>query len=156
VKHRLVHALQKYLLNPPVKLLLALGAVPPSYALLETRGRRSGKPRRTPVGNGLVGDTFWIVAEHGSRAGYVRNIRHDPRVRLKLREGVRLRWREGTAQVLPDDDPLERQRALARGKPGRRLNAFVVRTMGTELLTVRIDLDGQSPEAPSGATSPLS
>jgi deazaflavin-dependent oxidoreductase (nitroreductase family) len=141
MKHRLVHALQKYLLNPPIKLMLALGAVPPSYALLETRGRRSGKPRRTPVGNGLAGDTFWIVAEHGTRAGYVRNLRHDPRVRLKLREGLRLRWREGTAHVLPGDDPRERQRTLARGKPGRRLNAFVVRTMGTELLTIRIDLD---------------
>ena len=141
VKRRLVHALQKYLLNPPVRWALSVGLVPPSYALLETRGRKSGKPRQTPVGNGLVGDTLWIVAEHGTKAGYVRNIQANPRVRVKLREGLKLRWREGTAQALPDDDPRERQRTVAKGHPGRALNAFVVRTMGTELLTVRIDLD---------------
>jgi deazaflavin-dependent oxidoreductase (nitroreductase family) len=141
MKRRVVHLFQKYLLNPAVKLLFALGVVPPTYAILETRGRKTGKPRRTPVGNGLEGVTFWIVAEHGSQAGYVRNLRHDPRVRVKVREGLRYRWREGTAQALPDDDPRERQRKLGKGHPGRWLNAWVVRTLGTELLTVRIDLD---------------
>jgi hypothetical protein len=33
MKHRIVHALQKYLLNPPIKLLFAAGLVPPGYAL---------------------------------------------------------------------------------------------------------------------------
>ena len=141
MKHRLVHALQKFLLNPPVKLLFSLGIVPPSYALLETVGRTTGRPRRTPVGNGLMDGAFWIVTEHGTKAGYVRNLRRNPRVRVKVREGLRVRWRAGTAHVLPDDNPRERQRALSRGRPGRWLNALVVRTMGTELLTVRIDLD---------------
>ena len=50
MKHRLVHALQKYVLNPPIKLLFALGIVPPGYALLETIGRSTGKPRCNPVG----------------------------------------------------------------------------------------------------------
>jgi hypothetical protein len=44
------------------------------------------------------------------------------------------------ATILPDDDPRRRQRAIARARPGSALNAFVVRTMSTELLTVRIDL----------------
>jgi hypothetical protein len=38
--------------------------------------------------------------------------------------------------VLPDDDPRERQRRIGRG-----LNAALVRAMGTDLLTVRIDLE---------------
>lgn len=147
LKHRLVHLLQRYVFNPPVRLAFAFGLAPRGYAILETIGRTSGQPRRTPVGNGLDGDTFWIVAEHGRRAGYVKNIRATPRVRVKLREGFRYRWRSGTAQVLPDDDPRERQRAISRGKPGRKLNAFVVRTVGTDLLTVRIDLD---PDATAG------
>jgi hypothetical protein len=46
------------------------------------------------------------------------------------------RWRTGTAHLLADDDPRERQRRI-----GNRLNGAVVRTMGTELLTIRIDLD---------------
>jgi deazaflavin-dependent oxidoreductase (nitroreductase family) len=142
VKHRIVHVLQKYAFNPPVRALIACGLLPPSYALLETIGRTSGQPRRTPVGNGLVDDTFWIVAEHGPRAGYVRNIQRNPRVRVKVRDdAIRSRWRTGTAHVLPDDDARERQKRISRGKPGRALNAFVVRTLGTSLLTVRIDLD---------------
>ena len=142
MKHRIVHAFQKYVFNPPVKALLAKGFVPPSYALLETIGRTSGLPRTTPVGNGLVGETFWIVAEHGLKAGYVRNMQRNPRVRVKVRDrGLRSRWRSGTAHLVPDDDPRRRQREVTRGRPGRALNAFVVRTLGTGLLTVRIDLD---------------
>jgi deazaflavin-dependent oxidoreductase (nitroreductase family) len=141
VKLRLVRTLQRYVFNPPVKLLFRLGAVPPGYALLETVGRRSGQSRQTPVGDGLIGGTFWIVAEHGFRAAYVRNLQAHPRVRVRVRQGRRTIWRTGTAQVLPDDDPRERQRQLARTSLNRRLNALAVRTMGTELVTVRIDLD---------------
>jgi deazaflavin-dependent oxidoreductase (nitroreductase family) len=141
MKHRIVHLLQKYLLNPPIKLLFAIGVVLPGYALLETTGRKTGKPRRTPVGYGLVGKQFWIVAEHGEKAGYVRNIAGDPRVRLKLRDGLRARWYTGTAHLLSDDDPRERQRWLASQVPSSASNAAAVRFFGTELLTVRVDLD---------------
>ena len=142
MKHRIVHLLQKYFLNPPIKILFAIGIVPPGYALLETAGRKTGKSRRTPVGDGRVGNQFWIVAEHGVKAGYVRNIQTNPRVRLKLREGLRARWYNGTAHVLYDDDARERQRWLAGQLPSSAANARVVRLLGTRLLTVRIDLDG--------------
>lgn len=141
MKHRIVHFLQKYLFNPPIKFLFALGLVPPGYALLETTGRKTGKPRRTPVGNGLVDRQFWIVAEHGQKAGYIRNIAANPRVRLKLRDGLRARWHTGTAHLLFDDDPRERQRWLAKQLPSSASNAAAVRFFGTQLLTVRIDLD---------------
>ena len=141
MKHRIVHALQKYFLNPPIKALLALGVAPPGYALLETIGRKSGKPRRTPVGNGRVGNEFWIVAEHGTKAGYIRNIESNPQVRVKLRDGLRGRWYIGKAQVLPKDDARERQRWLVAKLPGASGNAAAVRLFGTQLLTVRIELD---------------
>jgi deazaflavin-dependent oxidoreductase (nitroreductase family) len=103
----------------------------PGIAILETTGRRSGQPRRTPVTNGLTGDTFWIVTEHGRRAGYVRNIEADPRVRVKTGR----HWRAGTAHLMPEDDPYERQRGLPR------LQSATVRLMGSDLMSVRIDLD---------------
>ena len=133
---------QLRVLNPFTKLSIALGISPPIYALLETIGRKSGEPRRTPIGNGLVGDTFWIVAEAGTKAAYVRNIAANPRVRVKVRAGWRLRWREGTAHLLPDDDARARQDALSAGNRGRARNAALVRAFGDEsqLLTVRIDL----------------
>jgi deazaflavin-dependent oxidoreductase (nitroreductase family) len=131
-KRRLSTLLATRLVNPLVRWAVRHGLAPRSYAILETTGRRSGQPRRTPVGHVVEGDTVWIVAEHGHRAGYVRNINANPRVGIKLSDG----WRNGTARVLPDDDPRERLRRM-----GLRLNALVVRTMGTDLLTVRIDLD---------------
>ncbi len=131
-KRRFTTALAVRVVNPLVRTAASAGVAPPWIAILETTGRRSGEPRHTPVGNGLEGDTFWIVAEHGRRAAYVRNIEAHPRVRVKV-AGV---WRTGSAQLLDDDDPRERQRRI-----GRKLNAAVVRAMGTDLLSVRIDLD---------------
>ena len=74
MKLRVVRVLQRSVFNRPVRLLLRLGVVPPGMALLETTGRRTGKPRQTPVGDGRIGDVFWIVVEHGHRAAYVRRV----------------------------------------------------------------------------------
>ena len=141
MKLRLVRALQRHLVNPAVRTMFALQIMPPGYALLETTGRLSGLARRTPVGDGRIGNTFWIVAEHGPRAAYVLNLQADPRVRVQVRDGWSTVWLTGIAQVLPEDDPRERQRSLARTRLDRRLNAVMVRAMGTDLATVRIDLD---------------
>ena len=131
-KRRLTTSLGRYVVNPLVKAAVHTGMAARGWAILETTGRKSGKPRRNPVGNGLDGDTFWIVSEHGRRAGYVRNLEANPRVRVK----VRGRWRSGSARIVSDDDPRKRQERI-----GRRLNAALVRAMGTDLLTIRIDLD---------------
>ena len=132
-KRRLSTWFTTRVVNPVVRGLLERGLAPRSVALLETTGRRSGQPRRVPVGNGLRGDVFWIVTEHGRRAAYVRNIQANPRVRVK----VGRRWRSGSARILEDDDPYERMRMLRRPA-----NDLTVRLVGTEHLTIRIDLDG--------------
>jgi deazaflavin-dependent oxidoreductase (nitroreductase family) len=134
-KRRISTFLSARLLNPLVRAAARLGLPLPTVALLETTGRRSGEPRRVPVGKALEGDTLWVVAEHGLRAGYVRNIQANPRVRVR----VGRRWRSGIAQVLIDDDWRERQRQMPN-----RLNSAVVRAMGTEHVTVRVDLDPAS------------
>jgi deazaflavin-dependent oxidoreductase (nitroreductase family) len=141
MKQRIVHTLQKYVLNPPIKFALGISLPLPGYALLETKGRKTGKPRRTPVGDGRIGNQFWLIAEHGRKAGYVRNTELDPHVRLKLREGLRYHWHAGTAHLLADDNPRERQRWLASQLPNSAGNARAVRLFGTELLSIRIDLD---------------
>lgn len=127
-KSAVTRAAAKYFVNPVVSLVAGYVRW---WALLETRGRRSGLPRRNPVGNGLQGGTFWIVAEHGRRAGYVKNIEADPHVRIR----VGGRWRNGVAHVMQDDDPRARQRQL------RKVNAAFVRLMSTQLLTIRVDLE---------------
>ena len=119
------------LVNPVVRPLMERGWWPRTQALLETTGRKTGSPRRVPVGNGLRGDSFWIVTEHGYAADYVKNIQTQPRVRVKVG-----RWYEGTAQILPDDDPRERLRWL-----GRPVNDTLLRLVATEHLTIRIDFE---------------
>ncbi|MFD6225159.1 nitroreductase/quinone reductase family protein [Nocardia asteroides] len=124
IQHRVVTAVQRRL-NRVVRRL-------PGHPLLETTGRVSGQPRTTPIGGRRVGDQFWLVSEFGERSQYVRNIQADNRVRVRLRG----RWHAGVAHVLPEDDPRARLRALPR------YNSAAVRAVGTDLLTIRIDLTG--------------
>ena len=111
---------------------------PRAFALLETTGRRTGRARQTPVGNGLDGDTFWLVAAHGTQADYVRNLQAEPTVRVKAGG----RWRTGTAVVLPGDDPAARSRSLPY-----QWDAAIGRMMASTPLTIRIDL-GREPQGP--------
>ena len=128
--------LQKYVLNPLDKLAFRLGVPPAGDALLETIGRRTGEPRVTPVCDGLVGETFWIITQRGRQSGYVKNIEANPHVRVKVRD----EWRTGTAQILDDDDPSERRRILGRSNLARKLCLRTSSAMSTSPLTVRIDL----------------
>ena len=138
-KDRLLHPLQERVVNPIVKLGWELGIPIPGDALLETTGRHTGQPRRTPVCDGLDGETFWLVAQQGRRADWMRNIEANPRVRVKV-SGWRTSWRTGTAHIL-DDDPRERLRTLGRANLARRLCVCTSKAMSTSPLTVRIDLD---------------
>jgi deazaflavin-dependent oxidoreductase (nitroreductase family) len=125
-KRRRVDFFHRHIANPITRLL-------PSQVLLETTGRNSGKPRRTPIGGRREGTAFWLVSDHGAASNYVRNIKADNRVRLRIWG----RWRSGIAHLLPDDDARARLSALPR------FNSALVRSLGTDLLTVRIDLDAQ-------------
>jgi deazaflavin-dependent oxidoreductase (nitroreductase family) len=127
-KRRLVSCFHRYLANPVAR---RLGGFVPGQAVLETTGRASGRPRRTPVGGLVEGHTFWLVSDHGLHSQYVRNIIADPHVRVQLRG----RWRPGIAQLLPDDDPRRRLATLPA------YNSAMVRALGTDLLTIRVDLD---------------
>jgi deazaflavin-dependent oxidoreductase (nitroreductase family) len=134
VKRRVSTFLSVRLFNPLVRRAARAGLPLFGIAILETTGRPSGIPRRTPVGAAVDGETVWIVAEHGRRAAYVRNIEADPRVRIQLRR----RWRTGVARAVPDDDPIARLRMLPR------IHGASVRAMGSELLSVRIDLENEN------------
>jgi hypothetical protein len=137
----LARTLQRYIMNPLMRLLLVVRINPYGLVILETRGNVTGKIRRVPVGNGRKGDSFWIIAEHGMRAGYVRNIARDPHVRVRLRSGLRYHWVPGIATLRPDDDPLARQRHIIAWHPLRALNAVYVRVLGADLLTVHVQLN---------------
>jgi deazaflavin-dependent oxidoreductase (nitroreductase family) len=124
--------------NPVVRQGLRLGLVPGSVALIETTGRRSGLPRRTPVLNGIDGDIFWLFAEHGHDADYVKNLLVDSRVRVQA-SGV---WRDGTATVLAELDAMSRRQQIERrhGVMGW-LDGLMFRAAASDPVAIRIDLD---------------
>jgi deazaflavin-dependent oxidoreductase (nitroreductase family) len=130
-KYRLVTRLE-WINNRLTRLLLERGRAHRAFALLETTGRHTGLPRHTPVGYGLSGNTFWLIAVHGDQADYVRNIKKHPRVRVKVAKV----WRSGTAVPLPDDDTVARSRTLPY-----KWDAAIGRLMASRPLTIRIDLD---------------
>jgi deazaflavin-dependent oxidoreductase (nitroreductase family) len=130
-KYRLITTLER-LNNRLTRWALRHGRAPKAFALLETVGRVSGQPRQTPVGNGLRGEEFWLVAVHGRQADYVRNLLANPAVRVR----VGGRWRTGTAVPLYDDDAVARSYTLPY-----QWDAFIGRAMATSPLTIRIDLD---------------
>jgi deazaflavin-dependent oxidoreductase (nitroreductase family) len=123
-RDQLINRFQKRVANPLMRAV-------PTMTLLETTGRTTGQLRRTPVGGRRVGNQFWMVSEFGDRSQYVRNIQADPRVRVRLRG----RWYAGTAHLLPEDDARARLRSLPR------LNSAAVTALGSNLLTIRVDLD---------------
>jgi deazaflavin-dependent oxidoreductase (nitroreductase family) len=131
-RYRYMSRFQKYVYNR------VLGRFP-MQPVLETRGRKSGLPRRVPVSGRRAGDDVWFVSEFGDRSDYVRNIEADPRVRVRLRDG----WHTGTARLLPDDDAHRRLRQLAR------FPALAIRAVGTNLLTVCVHLDAVPACSPS-------
>jgi deazaflavin-dependent oxidoreductase (nitroreductase family) len=123
LKRRIVHPVQRLLVNPVGRQL--------PVTMLETIGRKSGQPRHTAVGGKLVDRQFWMVSEHGEHSDFVYNIKANPAVRVRIGG----QWRNGIAHLLPDDDPRQRLRSLPR------LNSAGVVAMGTDLLTIRVDLD---------------
>jgi len=127
---RRTRLVQRYLLNPPVKALTWVG-LSRRHLVLETVGRKSGKTRRTVVGYAPDGDSLWVVSEQGRYAGYVRNLEARPAVRVR----VNGKWRDATAVIVDDDDPVARLATFGDDK-----HAGLVQKFGTSLLSIRFDL----------------
>jgi deazaflavin-dependent oxidoreductase (nitroreductase family) len=108
-----------------------LAGVVPGWAVVETMGRRTGRPRQTLVVGLLCSATFWLVAGERSRSQFVKNIEANPRVRIRTHG----RWRGGKAHVLVHDNA--RHRLLTMNP----INSVFIWIAGTDLATIRIDLD---------------
>ena len=107
-----------------------LAGIAPWWIVLETRGRRTGRRRQTPLARGpLEGDTLWLLAVHGRHSFWVKNLEADARVRVRLARA----WMEGRASVEPiTPERLARFSRYARSGP---------RLVGIDPLLVRVELD---------------
>lgn len=126
----------RYTANPIMRGLFKVGITPPGMALVETIGRRSGAIRHTPVVCSPSGNSLWLIAQHGSHAGWVRNFEEHPNVRVRLGR----RWLTGTAQLVPDDDVKERIATFSSSALGRVMTGAMFRALESQPVSVRIDL----------------
>lgn len=154
-KRSLFRRVERRVVNPMNRRAVFAGRLGSTYAVLETKGRRTGLTRQIPVANGLRGNTFWLISAHGRHAYYFQNLLAEPRVRIGLADRGAVRWRSGTAHPMYEDDARARHRELGRGHLGYWLDGLLLRSGATQMTTVRIDLEPErvprSPEPPLGS-----
>jgi deazaflavin-dependent oxidoreductase (nitroreductase family) len=78
------------------------------FLYLTTTGRRTGLPREIEIWFTERDGRHYLIAEHGERANWVRNIRADPHVRVRVGD----RSFNGTARIVEDDREPELARAV--------------------------------------------
>ena len=80
---------------------------PAGFGVVTTTGRRTGKARRKCIRTIRRGDKVYIVSIGGAQAAWLKNIRANPNVRLRIRTGKF----SGVAREL--SDTTETQEAMA-------------------------------------------
>jgi deazaflavin-dependent oxidoreductase (nitroreductase family) len=60
--------------------------VEPAYLYLTSTGRRTGQPREIEIWFTTRDARYYLIAEHRERAGWVRNVQAEPRVRWRVGE----------------------------------------------------------------------
>ena len=107
-----------------------------SYCYLTTMGRVTGRPHEVEMwfGVGPAGQTLYMLAGGGDRTDWVKNLRRDPKVTVRI-AGERVK---GRARVVenPEEDELARGLLVRKyeTRPGSLAN------WGRTALPVAVDL----------------
>jgi deazaflavin-dependent oxidoreductase (nitroreductase family) len=83
---------------------------PRGFGVLTTTGRKTRQPRRTCIRAVRVGNTAFVVAIAGEHTSWLRNLRNDPQVKLRIRGGTF----DGTARDVRDDERRRAEEAYCR------------------------------------------
>lgn len=100
------------------------------FCHLTTIGRRSGQPHTIEIWFAMAGDRMYLLAQNGERADWVRNLRVNPRVQVR----VGTEERDGIAHALepaaePEADAQARRLIVGKYEgwhPGQPLHAWAV------------------------------
>ena len=107
---------------------------------LVTRGRRSGEPRPIVIWFAAVDRTVYLLSGGGEAAHWVRNLRADPAVEVRV-GGRQFR---GRARVVTPDEPAD---AAARDAIAAKYGTTGLRTWLRTSLPVAIDLEAGAPSS---------
>jgi deazaflavin-dependent oxidoreductase (nitroreductase family) len=92
-------------------------ATEPAYLYLTTTERRSGQPREIEIWFTERDGRYYVIAETGARARWVRNLQVNPRVRWRVAE-VSFSGQARVVDVAADPVLNEAVQALSREKYG--------------------------------------
>jgi deazaflavin-dependent oxidoreductase (nitroreductase family) len=105
------------------------------FCYLTTRGRRTGRPHEIEIWFALAGRTLYLLSGGGDRSDWVRNLRAQPAVTIRLRDTTYA----ATARVVDDADESERGRDLVFEKYQPRYSGSLERWRRESLL-IAIDV----------------
>ncbi|HEY3095919.1 MAG TPA: nitroreductase family deazaflavin-dependent oxidoreductase [Acidimicrobiia bacterium] len=105
------------------------------FCYLTTRGRRTGRPHEIEIWFALDASTLYLLSGGRERSDWVRNLRADPAVSVRLRHTTY----EATARVVEDGEESERGRRLVFEKYQPRYTGSLERWRRESLL-VAIDV----------------
>lgn len=83
-----------------------------AFCYLTTRGRRSGRPHEIEIWFAAAGDTFYLLSGGGEAADWVRNLRAEPAVTVRVGATA---W-SGRARVVTADGEAAQARRLVFDK----------------------------------------
>jgi deazaflavin-dependent oxidoreductase (nitroreductase family) len=106
------------------------------YCYLTTTGRVSGEPREIEIWFGLDADTLYMVSGGGERSNWVRNLRLEGRVQVRIGDATR----PGRARIVNDEAEQERARRLLYEKYAPRYSGDLENWRQTAL-PVAVDFD---------------
>nr|WP_296769329.1 nitroreductase family deazaflavin-dependent oxidoreductase [Rhodococcus sp. (in: high G+C Gram-positive bacteria)] len=136
-KFRRERLVGRYLANPVMNGLTALGVRVSLMTDIETVGRKSGLTRRVPVSASFDDTGAWIISQHGTRSGWGANIGDEPTVRVR----VGSQWRSGIAEFVHTDDVTARARSFAANPVLGRLVGATFAALQTTPISVRVTFD---------------
>jgi deazaflavin-dependent oxidoreductase (nitroreductase family) len=107
------------------------------FCYLTTLGRRTGLERTIEIWFALEEDVLYMLSGGGDRSDWVRNLKRDPRVSVRLGRSTR----PGMARIVDHPDEEAHARRLLAGKyqgwrEGKRLSGWARNS-----LPVAVDLD---------------
>jgi deazaflavin-dependent oxidoreductase (nitroreductase family) len=82
------------------------------FAYLTTSGRRSGRPHTVEIWFAMAGDTVYLLSGGGDRSDWVRNLRAEPHVTIRVGGDER----RASARLVEASEEDERLRGLLAAK----------------------------------------
>ena len=111
-------------------------AVTEPFCYVTTKGRRTGRPHTIEIWFARRDDTLYLLSGGGERSDWVRNIRADPTVDVKV--GDRVYSARARVVERPDEDGIARR--LLAGKYQGWEDGQAMSGWATTALPVAIDL----------------